>query len=81
MTPLDKTTNRVNEIAKSMPKDVNCFTFYLRLKHEFPQAKPLYNGNHILTLIDNNLYDKTGCVFYNLEQEPRIFNQAFTWRE
>lgn len=40
----------------------SCYHFYLILKEVFPQAKPYYDEDHIITEIDDRFYDITGEV-------------------
>lgn len=40
----------------------SCYHFYLILKEVFPNAKPYYDEDHIITEIDNKFYDITGEV-------------------
>lgn len=58
-----------------------CFKFYEEMKKKFPQATPLYDGGHVVVLIDNNIWDITGLLYYDLRLEPRIFNDAYSWAE
>lgn len=41
---------------------VKCLRVHLILKAVFPAAKPLYDGNHIVTEINGKYYDITGQV-------------------
>lgn len=40
----------------------SCYHFYLILKQVFPDAKPFYDLNHVITEIDGKYYDITGEV-------------------
>lgn len=40
----------------------SCYHFYLILKEVFPNAKPYFNEDHIVTKIGNKFYDITGEV-------------------
>jgi len=40
----------------------SCYHFYLILKEVFPDAKPYYDENHIITEINGKFYDITGEV-------------------
>ncbi len=40
----------------------SCYHFYLILKEVFSEAEPFYDGDHIVTKIDNRFYDITGEV-------------------
>lgn len=62
-----------------------CFQFYLILRSVFPDAKPYYDSNHIITRIGDRYYDITGRIlnvdnFYPLTIERRILVGAFRWR-
>lgn len=43
----------------------SCYHFYLILKNVFPDAKPYYDQDHIITEIDGKFYDITGEVIKN----------------
>ena len=40
----------------------SCFQFYLILRRIFPHAIAYYNGDHVITLINNRMYDITGEI-------------------
>lgn len=40
----------------------SCLNFHLILKTVYPEAKPLYNIDHVVTQIDEKCYDITGCI-------------------
>ena len=64
-----------------------CFHLFLTLKLAFPEAECWYDGvyGHVYTKIGGRFYDINGearlseSPIYPLLQEPRIYNEAFTW--
>jgi hypothetical protein len=40
----------------------SCYRFYLILKEVFPEAIAYYDGDHVITRIDDRYYDITGQV-------------------
>jgi hypothetical protein len=48
----------------------SCWNFYRILKSKYPEAKPYYDVNHIITKIDNRFYDITGVVKNNKSYLP-----------
>jgi hypothetical protein len=65
----------------------NCMDFYSILKRIFPQARPWYKANHIITEIDGKFYDITGevnnngyhlsyDVYTKRKKPPRIIKQT-----
>jgi hypothetical protein len=68
----------------------SCLNFHLILRSIFPEAKPYYNVDHIITEIDGKYYDITGQVFdikgflpyheyYNKKQMSRSFTQMYNF--
>lgn len=43
----------------------SCYHFYLILKTVFPESKPYYDMDHIITEINGKFYDITGEVMKN----------------
>jgi len=59
----------------------SCYHFYLILKQVFPDAKPHYDADHIITEIDGKFYDITGEVkcnsnMCNFEEPPHYSLKA-----
>lgn len=66
----------------------SCYYFYLILKRVFPEAKPYYDADHVITKIGDKFYDITGEVqqgyahlmnekpSYNLKAPFNIYNHA-----
>lgn len=68
-----------DKIINEYTIDINCFKFYQELKKEYPNAVAFYDGDHILTMINGSLYDKTGCKMYNFyAYEPKRYAEAQT---
>ncbi len=66
-------------ILARLGEDVNCFTFHLELKRQFPHAKAWHlTDGHILTEIDGRMYDKTGLALHRFN-DPARFARAFDW--
>ncbi len=62
-------------------KGINCFTFHLELKRQFPHAKCWHlTDGHILTEINGRMYDKSGLALH-LFDDPARFERAFEWPE
>lgn len=67
----------------------SCLNFHLILKTVYPEAKPLYNIDHVLTEIDGKCYDITGCVnckgyskfseYYDKKRISRAFSQMLKY--
>ena len=56
-----------------------CFDFYLDMKKAFPQAVALYDGNHILVLIDGVVVDAKSAYLPFKELEPVRYKNAKEW--
>lgn len=70
------------EILDQYGWKINCFRYYQELKQRFPEAVCFYDGNHICTMLNGNLYDKHGLVMYNFkEMEPKRYADAPTWAQ
>lgn len=71
MTKHQKIIQLITEISNSNPimQDIflsgSCCNFYFILKSVFPEAKALFNIDHIITKINNKHYDITGCINKN----------------
>jgi hypothetical protein len=65
----------------------SCLNFFCILKQVFPQAKPWFNADHIITEIDEKFYDITGRVsnegyapytsYYSKKGTSRSFTQMY----
>ena len=42
--------------------EIQCFAFHRLLKTQFPEALPYYNGDHVVSLIEGELFDMSGLV-------------------
>lgn len=68
MTGYRKILNQISIIRESHSEMENIFTkgsclnFFLILHSIYPQSKPLFNIDHVITEIDGRCYDITGCV-------------------
>lgn len=93
-TKRQKILNLISEIRNSHSQMVNiytgggCLNFHLILRSVFQEAKPYYNGDHIITEIEGKYYDITGVVYNRGEYLPfegyydkkgtrRAFNQMY----
>lgn len=61
-----------------------CFRIYLLLKAIFPQAKPFWNMNHVITEIDGEYWDIRGRVIADADYMPMLLhpgnhNNAYLW--
>ena len=51
-----------HSVIPEIYKSGSCYNFYLILKYVFPQSKPYFDENHIITEINGKFYDITGEV-------------------
>ena len=73
----------------------SCMNFYCILHAIFPEAKPYYNMNHVITEIDGRYYDITGHInkksfeaegylafseFHDKKGMSRAFRQMINYR-
>ena len=60
-----------------------CFQFYRLLHSIDDSAEPYYDGDHVITRIDDKFYDVTGEVecgrHLPMMDEPNTYWDAFTW--
>lgn len=68
MTKKRQILNIISEIRNSHSYMENiflygsCMNFYMILKSIFPESRPWYNVDHVITEIDGTFYDITGVV-------------------
>jgi hypothetical protein len=68
----------------------SCMNFHVVLRRIYPEAKPYYNINHVITKIGDSYYDITGSVkpegyspfseIYNKREVKRAVNQMMKYR-
>ena len=63
----------------------SCLNLFIILRNIFPEAKPYFNIDHIITKIDNKFYDIKGTVLNIKGYEPyekffdkKGLNRSFT---
>lgn len=60
-----------------------CFKVYTLLKQVWPQAKAWYDGDHVITEIDERFWDIRGEVIPRINHTPMTdaleFAGAYTW--
>lgn len=60
-----------------------CFRLYMLLASCWPEAEPWYDGNHVITKIDEKYYDIRGQVLpeksHTLFNDAKTFNGAYQW--
>ncbi len=75
----DAILTRIAFLRNQLGEDINCFQFHLALKRDYPYAKAWYlDGDHILTEINGDLYDKSGMRACPFNDELQ-FKRAFGW--
>lgn len=78
-----KILNIISSIRESHSKmeDIfsygSCLNLFIILRNIFPEAKPYFNIDHIITKIDNKFYDIKGTVLNTKEYKPyeKFFNK------
>ena len=71
-----KILNIISSIRESHSKMENIFSYgsclnlFIILRNIFPEAKPYFNIDHIITKIDNKFYDIKGIVLNTKEYKP-----------
>src|SRR5687767_12313397 len=94
MTKHRRILNIISEIKNSYKHNEfiytngSCLNFFCILRSIFPEAKPWFNIDHIITEIDGKFYDINGVVhntktywpyveYYNKKRMARSFTQMY----
>jgi hypothetical protein len=56
--------------AENVYRSGSCYRFYLILRQVYPDAVAYYDGDHVITRIDDRYYDISGEVIPNRHHGP-----------
>jgi hypothetical protein len=66
-----------------MFRNGGCYQFYTYTRNFFPQARALYDGDHVLVEVEGLVFDAGGFVEVgsHVDMDPLIEERAVTWQE
>jgi hypothetical protein len=53
----------------------HCMLFHLELKRRYPEATPIFNVEHVMTVLGGGVWDHSGCVWFTQEIEPTLYDR------
>ena len=80
---IDDIYDLVRWVATQCDKNTSCVDFHYMLVENLPEGvegKPYYDGNHVTTMINGCLWDRTGLRHYPMEIEPSKLEKMKDWK-